>query len=166
MAAKGEGKSKVKKKLAVLALCLFSFVVGLTFHYLYPKVTASLKIKAVQRRDLQKTLKLNKGKLFDVVIIEEKDMGSYTIKLLSFRWQEIPIEAYLLIPHRDEGKMAAVLALHGHHTSKEELVGKKPSRFGVDYGLRLMKAGFCVLVPEIPFSRDINFKSFNEQLSF
>lgn len=51
--------------------------------------------------------------------------------------------------------MPAILALPGHHTSKEEIIGEKPSRFGVNYGQQLAKAGFCVLVPDIPFSVDM-----------
>jgi len=149
---KGEGKGTVKKILVVFFLCVISFVGGLTLHFLYPKLELPLKIKATQQRELRKTLKLVRGKLSDVAIIEEKDMGSYTRRLLRFRWQGFPGEAYLLIPHEAKEKMPAILALPGHHTSKEEVVGNKPSRFGVNYGQQLVKAGFCVLAPDIPFS--------------
>jgi dienelactone hydrolase len=82
-------------------------------------------------------------------------MGSYTRRLLRFRWQGLSHEAYLLIPHQSEKKVAAILALPGHHTTKEEVLGERPSRFGVDYGQKLVKAGFCVLAPDIPFSENM-----------
>jgi hypothetical protein len=144
----------VKKKLTLFALCLAFFMGGWAFHNLYLTLGSSLKLKEVQRQELRKILKLNKGKLAEVVIVEEKDMGSYTRRLLRFRWQGFWHEAYLLIPHQTGEEMAAVLALPGHNTSKEEVIGKKPSPVGVDYGLRLIKAGFCVLAPDIPFSGD------------
>jgi hypothetical protein len=144
----------MKKKLYVLALCLFFFVGGWFLHYFYSTLRSSMKIKSVQRRELIKTLSLVRGKISDPVIIEEKDMGGYTRRLLRFRWQGFSHDAYLLIPHQGEQKVAAVLALPGHNTSKEEVIGKKPSPFGVNYGLRLIKAGYCVLAPDIPFSED------------
>jgi hypothetical protein len=144
----------VKKRLAIIALCLVFFVGGWILHYFYPTSGFSLKAKSFQRRELIKTLRLLEKEISDVDIIEEEDVGSYTRRLLRFRWQGISHEAYLLIPHQAERKVAAVLALHGHNTSKDEVIGKNPSPFGVDYGLRLIKAGFCVLVPDIPFSEN------------
>jgi len=145
----------VKKTLAVLILCLISFAGGWTFYYFYPHLVFSLKAKAVQRRELRKTLKLAREKLSDAVIIEEKDMGSYTRRLLRFYWQGLSHEAYLLIPNHQKGKVAAILAIHGHHTTKEDVVGIRRSRFYVDFGQKLVKTGFCVLAPDIPFSEDI-----------
>lgn len=145
----------MKKKLAIFSLCLFFFVMGWTFRYLYTTMELPGKTKEIQRRELRKTLKLRKDKLSDMVIIEEKDMGGYTRKLLRFRWQGLSHEAYLLIPNHQKGKVAAILAIHGHHTTKEALVGIKDSRFGVRFGLGLVKSGFCVLAPDIPFSEDM-----------
>jgi len=145
----------VKKMLVTLVLCLFSFLGGWTLYYLHPTIEPPLKTKAIQREELGKTLKILKGKISDVAIIEEKDMGSSTRKLLRFRWQGFSSEAYLLIPHEAKEKMPAILALPGHNTTKEEVIGEIPSRFGVDYGQKLVKAGFCVLAPDIPFSHDM-----------
>jgi len=114
-----------------------------------------LKTKTVQREELRKTLKVVRGKLSDMSIIDEKDMGSYVRRYLRFHWQGFSCEALLLIPDETEDKMAAILALPGHHTTKEEVIGESPSRFGVDYGQRLVQAGFCVLAPDIPFSEDM-----------
>jgi len=141
--------------LVTLVLCLVSFFGGWTLHYLHPTIKPPLKTKAIQREELGKTLKILRGKISDVAIIEEKDMGSFTRKLLRFRWQGSSSEAYLLIPHEAKKKMPAILALPGHNTTKEEVIGKIPSRFGVDYGQKLVKAGFCVLAPGIPFSHDM-----------
>ena len=109
----------------------------------------------MQRRELRKTLKVIKGTLDDVVVIEEEDMGSYVRRLFRFRWQELSHEAYLLIPKQQGKKNAAILAIHGHHTAKEDVVGIRRSRFNVDFGLRFVESGFCVLAPDIPFSGDI-----------
>ena len=145
----------MNKTLAALILCLIFFVGGWSLHSLYSQLKPPVKAKALQRRELGKTLKLVERKLFDVAIIEERDMGDYTRRLLRLQWQKISAEAYLLIPHEAKEKMAAVLALPGHHTSKEEVIGERPSRFGVDYGQKLVKTGFCVLAPDIPFSDDM-----------
>lgn len=146
----------MKKTLAALLLCLISFLGGFTLHFLYPQLEPPFQTKAIQRRELRKTLKLEREKFAEVAILGEKDMGSYAKRRLRFHWRGLFFEAFLLIPHETKGKMAAILALPGHHTSKEEVIGEKPSRFGVDYGLRLVKAGFCVLAPEIPFLKNIN----------
>lgn len=128
---------------------------GWAFHSFYQKLEPSLKTTTIKRRELREKLDLTKAKLSEVVIVEEKNIGSYTRKLLHFRWQGLLNEAYLLIPNQQTGKFAAILAIHGHHTTKEEVVGVKQSRYGVDFGLRLVKTGFCVLAPNIPFSEDI-----------
>jgi len=112
----------------------------------------------MQRWELRKTLNLVREKVFDMAIIEEKDMGSYTRRLLRYRWQEFSLEAYLLIPNQQKGKVAPILAIHGHHTTKEDVIGFRRSRFGVDFGLRLVESGFCVLAPDIPFSEDMRIE--------
>jgi len=139
----------------MLVLCLVSFLGGWTLYYLHPTIELPLKIKSIQREKLGRTLKILKGKISDVTILEEKDMGSFTRRLLRFRWEGVSTEAYLLIPHEVKEKMPAILALPGHNTTKEEVIGKLPSRFGVDYGQKLVKAGFPVLAPDIPFSLDM-----------
>ncbi len=139
----------------VLVLCLVSFVGGWSLHYFCQPLQSSLKVKTVQRWELKKKLKLVDRGLSDLTIMEEKDMGSYTRRLLRFRWQGFSHEAYLLVPNQQEEKTAAILAIHGHHTTKEDVVGIRRSRFGVDFGLRFVKSGFCVLAPDIPFSGDL-----------
>jgi dienelactone hydrolase len=152
MGTKGQEKGKMKKTLFVSLLCLIFLIGGWALHDLYPRLKPPMKTQEIQQKELGKTLKLITGKLSDVAIVEEKDMGSYVRRYLRFRWQGLPNEAYLLMPHNIEDKMPTILALPGHHTSKEEVVGIKPSRFGVNYGQQLAKAGFCVLAPDIPFS--------------
>jgi dienelactone hydrolase len=148
----------VKKTLVALLLCLISFLGGFIFHFLYPELQLSLKTKASQRRELRKVLKLERERFAEVTILGEKDMGSYVKRSLRFHWQGLFFDAFLLIPHGTKGKMAAILALPGHHTSKEEVIGERNSRSGVDYGLKLVKAGFCVLAPDIPFVEDKQFE--------
>lgn len=145
----------MKKTLLMVVLCLISFMGGLTLHFLFPKLVPSFKTKTMQQGELRTILKVERGKLSDMSIIDEKDMGSYMRRYLRFRWQGFSCEAFLLIPHEAKDKMAAILALPGHHTTKEEVIGEIPSRFGVDYGQKLVKAGFCVLAPDIPFSGDM-----------
>ena len=145
----------MKKTLVVCLLCLISFLGGFIFHFLYPEWELPLKIKAIQRKELRKTLKLEKEKIAEVAIIEEKNMGSYVKRRFRFTWGGFFFEAFLLIPHEAKDKIAAILALPGHHTTKEEVIGEEPSRFGADYGQKLVKAGFCVLAPDIPFSYDM-----------
>ena len=154
MGAQGGGKSKVKKKLAFL-LCLAFFLGGWAFNNLYLSVKPSLQLKAVRRQELRKTLKLHKNKLSGVSIVDENDMGSYTRTLLRFQWQGFSFDAYLLVPKQNGEKSAAILALHGHKTTKEDIVGIKQSRANINFGLRLVKQGLCVLVPDIPFSDDL-----------
>ena len=144
----------MKKKLAFFALCLAFFIGGWGFHNLYLTLESSLKVKAVQRQELRKILKLNKGKRVDVVTVEEKDMGSYMRRLLRFHWQGFTFDAYLLVPKKTGNKSPAILALHGHQTAKEDIIGTKHSRANMNFGLRLVNHGFCVLVPDIPFSDD------------
>lgn len=145
----------MKKILVVSLLCLISFGVGWFLRFFYPYWEPPLKTKAIQRWELRKSLQIGKGELSDVVLVEEKDMKDYTRRLLRLRWGGLPLEAFLLIPHGTEDKMPAILAIPGHHTTKAEVSGERPSRFGVDYGRRLVEAGFCVLVPDIPFSEDM-----------
>lgn len=145
----------MKKTLSLLILCLICFAGGWALHDFYSRLKSPIKPQAIQQKKLGETLKLLKGKLSEVAIIEEKDMGSYVRRHLRFRWQGFPNEAYLLVPHKIEDKMPTILALPGHHTSKEEVVGNKSSPFGVDYGKKLAIAGFCVFVPDIPFSDDM-----------
>jgi len=145
----------MKKTLSVVMLCLISLMGGWALHYFYPRLKPPIKTKEIQRKELRKTLKLTQGKVSDVASIEEKNMGSYARRYLRFRWQGFSSEAYLLIPHNIKDKMPIVLALPGHHSSKEEIIGKKPSRFGVNYGQQLAKAGFCVFAPDIPFSNNM-----------
>jgi hypothetical protein len=142
----------MKRTLTVLFLCLIFFVGGWALHYFYPRLKPPVLTKEKQRKELADTLKLIQDKLSDVAVIEEKNMGSYVQRYLRFRWQGYPSEAYLLVPHKVQDKMPVILALPGHNATKEEVIGKIPSRFGVDYGQRLVKAGFCVFVPDIPFS--------------
>jgi len=145
----------MKKTVSVVMLCLISLMGGWALHYFYPRLKPPIKTKEIQRKELRKTLKLTQGKVSDVASIEEKNMGSYARRYLRFRWQGFSSEAYLLIPHNIKDKMPIVLALPGHHSSKEEIIGKKPSRFGVNYGQQLAKAGFCVFAPDIPFSNNM-----------
>lgn len=147
----------MKKTLVALLLCLISFLGGFTLHFLFPELGSPFKTKAMQRRELIKTLKLENRKI-SAEVIEEKDMGSYMRKRLNFRWQGFSFGAFLLIPREAKDKMAAILVLPGHHTSKEEVIGEKPSRFGVNYGQKLVEAGFCVLAPDIPFSDDMRIE--------
>lgn len=155
MGATGEGDVTVRKIFTALILCIISFVGGWSIHFLYPQLKPPVKTKAVQRRELGKILRLVEQKLSDVTIIEERDMEDYTRRHLRFQWQKMSVEAYLLVPHNAKNRIAAILALPGHHTTKEEVIGERPSHFGVDYGQKLVKAGFCVLAPDIPFSEDM-----------
>jgi len=153
---KGKGEGTVKKHLMVVILCLISFLGGWFFHYLYPTSKPSLGVREFQRWELKKKLKLAEGKFSEITVIEEKDMGSYTVRLLRFLWQGFSFDAYLLIPKKKAEKVAAILALHGHKTTKDDVVGIKRSRFNVDFGRRLVESGFCVLVPDIIFSEDFD----------
>lgn len=145
----------MKKILIIFLLCLISFWGGWLFHFLYPHGGPPLKTKAIQRWELNKVLNIEKGRFSEVTIVDEKDMGDYARRLLRLRWDGLSLEAFLLIPHGIGEKMPTVLALPGHHSSKAEVIGERPSRFGVDYGRRLVKAGFCILAPDIPFSEDM-----------
>lgn len=158
MGGEGEREGEMKKILVVLVLCLIAFMGGLTLHFFYQKLELPLKKKTSKREELRKTLKVIRGKLSDVSVIDEKDVGSYMRRYLRFHWQGFSGEALLLIPHEAENTMAAIIALPGHHTTKEEVIGERPSRFGVDYGQKLVKAGFCVLAPDVPFSKDLRIE--------
>lgn len=145
----------MKKILIIFLLCLIFFGGGWLFHFLYPQGGPPWKTKVIQRWELNKVLNIEKGRFSEVTLVDEKDMGGYTRRLLRLRWRGLSLEAFLLIPHMNDDKVPAILALPGHHSTKEHVIGERPSRFGVDYGQKLVKSGFCILAPDIPFSEDI-----------
>lgn len=86
-------------------------------------------------------------------VVSERDKGSYREVLIEFSARGEQLRAYLLVPAL-EGRLPAVLALHGHGTKIEDVVGVAPSPVGVDFGPTLAKAGFVVLAPEVRLAQD------------
>jgi len=154
LGGEGQRATKVKKTFLVVILCVLSFGGGWVFHYCYPPAGPPLQTKMIRRWALERTLKLRQERLSQVVIVKEEDMVGYSRRLLRFRWQKVPLEAYLLVPKKGK-RFAGILAIHGHHTTKEDVVSETQSPFDVNFGVRLVNGGSCVLVPDIPFARDL-----------
>lgn len=151
-------KKKLSKKImkkAVLVMIPIFFILGWGLSYFYSLKELPFDLKPIKRFELKKRLNLFSSEKITVKILKNENAGTHEKKLIQITWNELQTEAYLLMPKDCRIKYPAILALHGHLTTKEEVVGIKSSQFGVNYGLKLAEAGYCVLAPDIPFAKNI-----------
>ncbi len=145
----------MRRVLAISLLCLVAFWGGWLFHVIFPYGDLPIRARAIKRAQLKRILDLREIGVLEVVAAKDEEMKGFTKRHLQLRWKGLPFEAYLLVPHGAKGRMPAIIAIPGHHTTKREVSGERPSRFGADYGRRLVEDGFCVLIPDVPFAEDI-----------
>jgi dienelactone hydrolase len=146
------------RKILLIMCILLSFTAGWIVSYFYPLGSLPLEIKSFKRFELKRKLQFPKTDRITIKLIKEEDLKTHIRRLIQIKWNEVEYEAYLLVPKNHREKYPVILALHGHHTTKEDVVGIRRSPFGVDFGLRLVKSGFCVLAPDIPFSQDMRIE--------
>jgi dienelactone hydrolase len=145
----------VKLFALILALCILVFGAGWVVRDLYPSAGIPIRIKVVDRIKLRQKLSLMKGTIADVRLLHEQSKEAYTERLLRYRWRNLEQEAFMLVPRGVHGLLPAVLCLHGHHVSKEDVVGHDSLLSGMDYGATLAESGVCVLAPDLPFADDL-----------
>jgi len=143
----------VKKWLIIISVS--SFLGGWVFHYFFPYIRIPLKIKHLLRLELKRELNLTDEGPIAVKVLREKKTEGLIIRLLRIKSYSFQSRAYLIFPRNVKGPQPAILCLHGHHTSIEDVVGLRRSPFGVNFGIRLAKRGFVVFAPEIPYSKDM-----------
>ncbi|MBD0378632.1 acetylxylan esterase [Paenibacillus sp. WST5] len=92
------------------------------------------------------------------IVLERQDMGDYTLERVVYQTDaHLQMPAYVLIPHRLDGKAPAVLAWHGHGYGSREIVGLRPDGTADEgepgihqhYALQLVRRGMVVIAPEI-----------------
>ena len=152
------GKKKLSQNImnkVVLAIIPIFFILGWGFSYFYPLKEFPFDLKQTKRFKLKKILNLSGSEKITVTVLKHENVGTHDRELIQITWDGLQTEAYLLLPKVRRISNPAILALHGHHTTKEEVAGIRSSKFGVNYGLKLVEAGYCVLAPDIPFSKNI-----------
>lgn len=142
-----------------LLACLFFFVLGWALQFFFPLEKLPFKLKSLTRHQLKERLGLPKEGPLAIRVLKKQDLYGLRLMQIEFQGRSLKTAAYLLIPEA-KGAFPTVLCLHGHHSTKEEVVGLKSSRFGVDFGLKLARMGFVILAPDIPYSKDLRKEDF------
>ncbi|RLA86093.1 MAG: hypothetical protein DRG40_03440 [Deltaproteobacteria bacterium] len=153
-------KKKIKMKkfvyiFFVSLILLASIFAGWILQYFLPFSEVPLKEKPFLSLKLKKRLNLTNEGPIAVKVLKEKQTEDLIIRLLGIKSRTFRSRAYLIFPRNIKGPQPAILCLHGHHTSIEDVVGLRRSPFGVNFGIRLAKRGFVVFAPEIPYSKDM-----------
>jgi dienelactone hydrolase len=89
----------------------------------------------------------------EVKVLKRERIEGMERRLLGFASETGSITAYLLLPETTK-RFPLIIAIPGHGSSKEEVVGMADFGNNADYGLRLAKAGFVVLAPDVRVSAD------------
>ena len=69
--------------------------------------------------------------------------------IVASRWSELDVPIYLLTPPANLDNGYAIIALHGHSSSPEQLIGLEAEDYARQLGLRLVCAGYAVIVPAV-----------------
>jgi hypothetical protein len=146
------------RKIFLVMCILFSFSIGWIASYFYPLRALPFDIKSLKRFELKRKLHISDPDNITIKFIKDEDAKTYIRRLIQVNWNGISNEAYLLVPKDYGSQCPTILAIHGHHTTKEDVIGIKRSKFGVDYGTKLVEAGYCVLAPDIPFSENLGLE--------
>ena len=75
---------------------------------------------------------------------------------ITSRWPGVNLTAYLVQPPTDTDNGRAVVALHGHGSSPERLLGLEAEDYGRLLALRLACAGYAVIVPAVTSNSTAN----------
>ena len=146
------------KKLSLITIIIIFFIIGVIFGYFFDLKKISLGIRPIKRLELKNKLDLCARDETIIELIRDEDEENYVSKLIKVTWRGLTTEAYLLIPKGKGVNCPGILTLHGHHTTKEDIIGKDTSKFDVNFGARLAEAGYVVLAPDIPFSRNLGLE--------
>ncbi|RLE99105.1 MAG: hypothetical protein DRJ63_06290 [Thermoprotei archaeon] len=109
-------------------------------------------------------LEFNRGKLIELMgipleekelevkVLDEKDMGGFLFKKISYRSLEDYVRAYVIVPKDSCG--AGVVCLHQHgglfKIGKNQVVGIEGSK-DQKYGLELAERGYVVIAPDAKY---------------
>lgn len=146
-------------KLSWITIIVVSFITGCVLGYFFDLGKISFGSKSLKRFYLKNTLDFIDTHEIIIENIKDEDQKHYVRRLLKVTWRELQTEAYLLIPKGNSVKYPAILAVHGHHTTKEDVIGIGNSKkANVDFGVRLVEAGYLVLAPDIPFARNLGLE--------
>lgn len=93
----------------------------------------------------------------DVEVSETRIRRGLLFEKIVFRTRiSMDVPVYVLKPLEAEGRLPAVVAVHGHGYGKDEIVGfeengserVKPGGYQKDFGLKLAEEGFLVVAPD------------------
>lgn len=121
-------------------------------HWRYPdfQFPATLKDWTIQRRDVQATLRQLLGNRpprpedLEVRTISREEKDGYIVEKFIFdNGIDSYVPGYLILPAGLERPAPAILAMHGHGSSKENILGTEPSSQTV--GPMLAKKGYVVM---------------------
>ena len=146
------------KKTFLIMIIIVSFLIGAICGYFFDLEEISLGIRPVKRLELKNKLDLRGKDEAIIQFIKDEDEKTYVRKLIKVIWRGLTTEAYLLVPKGESASCPGILALHGHHTMKEDIIGQGTSKFDVNFGVKLAEAGYIVLAPDIPFSRNLGLE--------
>ncbi|MGA1867492.1 MAG: alpha/beta hydrolase family protein [bacterium] len=157
---------QVRSFLIYIVLFIIAFLAGA---FIQKRISIISKIcymilpaKKLRRNELYELFNLDPIREWEVAQnMREETLPGYRRRLINFRTGTDTTEAYLLIPGESgSGPYPAILCIHGHHSDKEEVVGITKSRNNAQFGLTLVKNGYCVLAPDIVESQDFNREDF------
>jgi len=72
------------------------------------------------------------------------------------RAPELTFEAYILTPPLEKQNGLSVVAIHGHDSSTERLIGLEPEDYTRQMALRLACKGFIVIAPSVTSNMQVN----------
>ena len=121
-------------------------------HWRYPdfQFPATLADWRVQRRDVQATLQQLLGTIpprpteLSVRTVSREEHDGYVVEKFVFdNGIDAMVPGYLILPADLQGPAPAILAMHGHGSSKENILGTDPS--GQTVGPMLARNGYVVI---------------------
>ena len=85
----------------------------------------------------------------DLHVVKEEHRDGYTQKTITYQVDPYDlVESYLLIPHKRQEKMPAMLALHGTHPIGKDRAMGADGDTGRQYAAELAQRGYVVIVPD------------------
>jgi cephalosporin-C deacetylase-like acetyl esterase len=138
----------------LIFLVAISFLIGALFPSLLEQRRKVLSLQDYKKEQLKKILEIEEPSEWpEVKVLKRERIEGMERRLLGFASETGSITAYLLLPETTK-RFPLIIAIPGHGSSKEEVVGMADFGNNADYGLRLAKAGFVVLAPDVRVSAD------------
>jgi len=143
----------MKKRLGILIGFLTFFLLGVLSIPSIDWYKERLFPQEIKRERLRKILGIDEIPNWpEVTFLGKERVDGIEKRLIGFISPDgIPIKAYILVPEGGQ-KFPLVIAINGHGSTKEEVVGMVDMGNNADYGLILAKRGFVVLAPDVRFS--------------